>query len=261
VRTRAVILAAGRGARLGALTADRPKVLLEVAGATVLAHQRRALAAVGVPDVHLVVGHAEAAVRAHPDAAGLTLWRNPAWATTNMVATLAAAREVLDGATDVLVAYGDIVYEPRVASALLAARGAEVAVAVDLDWERYWRARMDDPFADAESLRLGPDGRILELGDHARGVEDVEGQYVGLVLIRADRAVALIDRWRALGPADRVRGRGRDALFMTDLLQLVIDEGWEVRAAPFRSGWLEFDAPADLRLDPTPFWTPAQALR
>lgn len=251
---RAVILAAGRGTRLGDLTADRPKALLEVAGATLLAHQRRSLAGAGVTEVHLVVGHASETVRAHPDAAGLVLWDNPAWAATNMVATLACATGVLDGATDLIVAYGDIVYEPRVLAALGRLPEAEVAVAVDTDWERYWRRRMPDPFADAESLRVDGDGRILELGGPARSAGDAEAQYIGLIRIRADRVRPLIARWAALGPADRVRGRDGAALFMTDLLQLLVDEGWEVRAAPFAAGWMEFDTAADLDLDPSGQW-------
>lgn len=253
---RAVILAAGRGARLGDLTADRPKVLLEVAGRTVLAHQRTALAAAGVEEVHLVVGHAEEAVRRHPDVAGLTLWVNPSWATTNMVATLAAATGVLDGGADVLIAYGDIVFEPRLVTALAAVADAEIAVAVDLDWERYWRARMDDPFADVETLRMDASGGIVEIGAPARSAAEVEAQFCGLLRFRADRAAAVVARWAALGPTERVRGRAREGLFMTDLLQLLVDEGWDVRAAPFRSGWLEFDGPADLALDPAQFWTP-----
>lgn len=253
---RAVILAAGRGSRLGPATVDRPKVLVEVAGASILQHQRRTLAAAGIAEVHLVAGHALDLVRGHPDLHGLRLHVNGRWSETNMVATLACAEEVLDGSTDLVIAYGDIVYEPRLLTALAGVADADVGVVVDLDWERYWRARMDDPLADAETLRLDDEGRLLEIGAPATGYEDVQGQYVGLLRIRADRIAALIGRWRTLGEDGRVRGRDRDSLYMTDLLQLVIGEGWDVRAAPVQSGWLEFDTPADLALDPGPFWAP-----
>jgi NDP-sugar pyrophosphorylase family protein len=51
------ILAGGLGARLGALVADTPKPLLEVAGEPFLLHQLRLLAAHGARNVVLCVGH------------------------------------------------------------------------------------------------------------------------------------------------------------------------------------------------------------
>lgn len=252
---RAVILAAGRGSRLGGLTADRPKVLVEVAGATVLTHQRRALDRAGIRDVHLVAGHAVDHVRAHPDVRGLRVHVNPDWAATNMVATLSHAGEALAGDADVVVAYGDIVYEPRLLAALEEVRDADVGVVVDLDWEAYWRARMEDPLSDVETLRLGPTGRLLEIGAPARRLEDVEAQYVGLLRIRADAVGPILAAWAALPGDHRVRGRTREELFMTDLLQLLVDDGRDVRAAPVRAGWLEFDAPEDLALAGSGRWT------
>lgn len=53
----AVILAAGRGVRMRPLSHDRPKSLLNVAGRPVLDHLLHVLAAAGVEDVVLVVGH------------------------------------------------------------------------------------------------------------------------------------------------------------------------------------------------------------
>ena len=52
----AVILAAGRGSRLGDVTKDKPKLFLEVNGHTVYEYQRDALAAY-VDDVNVVLGH------------------------------------------------------------------------------------------------------------------------------------------------------------------------------------------------------------
>lgn len=245
---RAVILAAGRGTRLGALARDRPKVMVELAGDTLLAHQRRALAVAGITDVHIVLGHGADLVRSHADARGLTVWTNPDYATTNMVSTLACAQGALDGAADVLIAYGDIVYEPRVLAAI-AAVDAEVTVAVDLAWRDYWSARMDDPLADAETLRMTDDGRLLEVGRRPSGYDDVEAQYMGLIRVRSDA----VPRFAEV--AGRLAGMDPNT-FMTTLLQRLIDDGWDVRVAPVSNGWLEIDGPEDLALDIAPFWTP-----
>jgi NDP-sugar pyrophosphorylase family protein len=59
----AAVLAGGLGTRLGALAADRPKALVEVAGEPFIAHQLRLLAAKGVRRAVLCVGHHGAALR------------------------------------------------------------------------------------------------------------------------------------------------------------------------------------------------------
>lgn len=55
--TVAIVLAGGLGTRMGALSADRPKHLLEVAGEPFIVHQLRWLASHGVVDVVLATSH------------------------------------------------------------------------------------------------------------------------------------------------------------------------------------------------------------
>src|SRR5208282_2772255 len=55
--TTAVLLAAGRGKRLGALTADTPKVLLDIAGAPLISHVADALAGAGITHFVVVTGY------------------------------------------------------------------------------------------------------------------------------------------------------------------------------------------------------------
>ena len=59
----AIILCGGKGTRLSALYADRPKILVPVAGRPFLAWQLEWLARGGVTDVHLAAGHLAAVLR------------------------------------------------------------------------------------------------------------------------------------------------------------------------------------------------------
>jgi len=60
----AVILAAGVGKRLGAVTGNRPKCLLEIGGRSLLTRYLDALLEAGIKVIVLVVGHQEALIRA-----------------------------------------------------------------------------------------------------------------------------------------------------------------------------------------------------
>ncbi len=216
--------------------------MVELAGRSLLEWQLRSLRAAGVSDMTIVAGYRSEGITAR----GCRLLRNPDYATTNMVATLFCARRLFTPERDLLVSYGDIVYEPGVLAALRRCR-APLCVAVDTAWRRYWEARMPDPLADAETLRLGPGGNILELGKTPRRYDDIEAQYIGLFKVRADRLRHLLAAYDAMDRRAQFDGTSFDTMYMTSFLQHLIDAGWTVRAVPIRNGWLEVDSPDDLK--------------
>jgi MurNAc alpha-1-phosphate uridylyltransferase len=60
---KAMILAAGRGERMGTLTADRPKPLLEVAGTPLIEHHLARLASAGIREVVINLSYRGAQIR------------------------------------------------------------------------------------------------------------------------------------------------------------------------------------------------------
>ena len=54
---KAIIIAAGLGSRLGSISLDKPKCLLEVAGTTILDNTVDLLRRVGIENIAIVVGH------------------------------------------------------------------------------------------------------------------------------------------------------------------------------------------------------------
>ena len=238
---KAIILAAGQGTRLRPLTDHKPKCLVELAGKPLLEHQLATLRAAGVDDIHIVGGYrAEQLERP-----GITLHINERFAETNMVTTLFAAEAVMTGESDLIIGYGDIVYEPRVLAALLAV-DAPIALAVDREWRRYWAARMDDPLSDAETLKLTDGDRVVELGKKPQSYADIQGQYTGLIKIRAAHVARLPEVWRAMDRDAIYDGKDYDNMYMTSFIQYLIDSGWETRAALIDNGWAEVDCEADL---------------
>lgn len=127
----ALILAAGRGLRLGELTRDRTKAMVEVAGRTLIARALDALDAAGVEEVAIVIGHAGEHLR---DFVGRSHGRmrisyieNPVFDRTNNIYSLWLAREFLARA-DTLLLESDLVFEPRLIRDLLADPRPDLAV-------------------------------------------------------------------------------------------------------------------------------------
>ena len=227
---RAVVLAAGEGRRLSPYTADRPKCLVELGGRTLLSFQVETLRSAGIRDLTLVTGYLGDRIRGQ----GFATVHNPRWAETNMVASLMCAKALLDGGEDVVVAYADILYEPRVLRALCECP-APVSTTVDTSWRHLWELRMENPLSDAETLRLDAAGNIRELGRRPESYDEVEAQYMGLIKIRADTASRFAEHFR-----------GPDRMEMTGFLQSWVDSGQSLRAVPVSGGWLEVDTAGDL---------------
>lgn len=238
---RGIILAAGEGTRLRPHTLDRPKCLVELAGRPLLEYQIEALQAARIDDITIVTGYRAGQIARY----GRSTRHNAAYAETNMVASLMAAADLLDGRDDVLIAYADIVYEPRIVLELCRCP-QPLCTTVDRQWLKLWRLRAENPLADAETLKLDADGDIIEIGRKPAGYDEIQAQYMGLILARADVARTLPVIYRGLDPGRLYDGKPKPRMYMTSFLQWLIDHGRSVRAVPVDGGWLELDSAADL---------------
>lgn len=232
---RAVILAAGRGSRMGALTEAKPKCLVELAGRTVLDWQVQTLAEAGITETTVVTGYLEHLLR---DGRYRTI-SNARWAETNMVRSLLCARDLLSS-SPAIVSYADILYTPSAVRALLATQSG-IAIAYDTLWEALWRDRFADPLADAESFRA-QDGWIVDIGRKITRLDDAKGQYMGLLQFRPEGWDA-VERFLAGLPPSTV-----DRLDMTGMLCQMVSAGARIAAVPVAGGWCEVDSPSDIAL-------------
>lgn len=232
---KAVILAAGRGSRMGSLTDDSPKCLVSLAGLPLLDRQIGALTQGGIATVGVVGGY-RAELLARP---GVQAFHNARWAETNMVASLACAAAWLrDG--PVVVSYSDIFYPPDAVRALTAAQ-ADIAITYDPGWLFLWSRRFADPLSDAETFRTA-DGLVTEIGRKTNSLDDIQGQYMGLLKFTPAG-------WRAVEEhLAGLPGERRDRLDMTSLLSALIEKGQRVAAVPVSVAWGEVDNGEDLAL-------------
>jgi phosphoenolpyruvate phosphomutase len=119
----AVVLAAS-GGDLGALTADRPKCMLDIRGRPLLGSLVHTLRDSGVRDVTVVRGYRKEAVQLD----GVRMVDNDRHAETGELWSLACAREAIRGET--VVAYGDVLFRRHILDGLLRS-DADVVLAVD----------------------------------------------------------------------------------------------------------------------------------
>jgi len=221
---RALILAAGRGSRMGRLTTDAPKCLVSLAGRPLLEWQMAALRAAGIDRVGVVRGY-----QAHLlGGRGLVAFDNPRWADTNMVSSVVCASAWLRDAP-VIVSYSDIFYPADAVAALMAAPG-DMAITYDPDWQALWSARFADPLSDAETFRLNG-SRVVDIGRRTTNLDDVQGQYMGLLKFTPMGWAAIETHLATLAPERRAR------LDMTTLLSRLIRAGQRIEGVSVSGPW------------------------
>lgn len=225
----ALILAAGRGARLG-LEPDRPKCLADVGGRALLDRYLDALDTLSVPAT-IVIGHAAEAIRSHVAARATrpSLVMNDRYVEGSVV-SLAAGLATLDD--DLLLLDGDVAFAPSLLDALHPAPASD-ALLVDLD----------GVFTDEQYMAGVRDGCVVALRRAALTAADGhqrQGEWVGFAKLSAAAVAQLcaaVDQQIARGGAG---GGYEDAL--AGLLASVRFACVPTAGAP----WVEIDFPADL---------------
>jgi choline kinase len=246
-----MVLAAGAGRRLQPDTDALPKALLPVDGdTTILDIALRNLAAVGLRDIVVVVGHAAGVISdraaAMEQAHGVTLQlvHNDRALEWNNAYSLWLAREHFN--QGVLLLNGDTVHPVSVEKALLAAAGPATegsAPGASSTGGPGIILALDDvkQLAD-EEMKVILDGdrrlaRITKKMDPATA----HGEYIGATLIQAAAATSLAAALEATWRRD-------PGLYYEDGYQEFADRGGEIAVAPIGAvDWVEVDNHDDLR--------------
>lgn len=242
--TSALILAAGKGRRIASILGDAPKCMLQVDGVPLIQRQVDMLRAAGVDEILVATGH-----NAHLVSVCHAECRPVSDYSHNMVSTWAQS---VWGAHDLVVVYGDVLFDIELLRSLLDHPLADVLVVGDLAWAKYYDERSGSRWTEAESFVFDQDKRLVEIGARTTDPRRASAQYTGLLRMSGRGIGGLKELYQqavdCIGEGDWIRGRSPKAAYMTDLLQVGICAGLDVRACLVSGGWLEFDTPDDLAL-------------
>jgi len=238
----AIILAAGQGTRLRPLTDNHPKVMVPVAGTTILDRQLELFQSVGIRNVTIVTGYQADSIQS--TVMDYHTCHNHQFRQTNMTYSLFCAEHYITGPT--IISYGDILYKPSVLKALLQSEH-DISVIVDTKWRSYYEVRFKNPFDDAESLLYDSEGRLKSIGRRQPRENEVTAQYIGLIKVSPEGA----NQWKALFNEIKLSnepvgwGRPFQQSYMTDFIQELINRDYPVHVVPVQRGWYEIDNHVD----------------
>ncbi|HVM37123.1 MAG TPA: phosphocholine cytidylyltransferase family protein [Sphingomicrobium sp.] len=185
---KAIILSAGQGSRLGQLTHDRPKCLIDFAGRTLLDRQLDTLAANGIDEAVVVTGfrdeQVEAALARRAGGPRVRTIYNPFYKVADNLGSLFIAREELAG--ECLVWNGDTLVSDALMARVVGNQREGICVTIDR------KAEYDE---DDMKVVADGDGRLHAIGKRLP-MGNVNAESIGLLAFRgggAERFRAAID--------------------------------------------------------------------
>jgi len=229
----AVVLAAGRGKGLEALTEDKPKIMLPVAGKPLLRWLVDGFKKQGINDITVVGGYQAQAI----DTAGIKLAVNPRHAQTGELASLACAAEAMQ--TDTVIAYGDLLFRSYILRDLLES-DAPFSVVVDSSQtapsnqsvrDFAWCSAADDRDLFGQTVTLKKIADALPPAGEAQP-HSHHGRWIGLMSVRGEgraRLQALLAQLRERPDFDQ--------LDLPDLLNALVEAGEQIEVKYVHGHW------------------------
>ena len=233
---KAIILAAGRGSRMNEMTELHPKGLTHLAGRSLLSYQVKALQLAGIKNIGIVTGYRSECFEHY----SFTKFHNKIWQETNMVSSLMCAENWLKN-EECIISYSDIFYGSEVIKNLSENKD-EIAISYDPKWKELWQKRFVNPLDDCETFLCDGDNYLLEIGNKPEAIDDVQGQYMGLLKI-TPKGFCEIQRALSGMPEQFVQ-----KLDMTGMLKILLKRGTRIKCLANKEDWGEVDSQLDLYL-------------
>jgi len=225
-----IILAAGRGSRMGLGTEERPKCLTVFRGKPLIEWTLDNLA-LSAPkeEIFLITGYKASML----EYLGVKSIENKNWSSTNIVGSLRVAKDLLIH-SDCLIIYSDVFTEPSSIARMLETNGPSVLSV--RNWREIWSRRFIDPLDDLETFEYDQKNmRLLEIGSRSSSLDNIQGQFGGIFKLTPDVWMKLEGLHIDL-----------DSLDVTSLIQKCLNLGIVFEVVNYEGEWVEIDSLSDL---------------
>ena len=236
----AVILAASRGSKLGDLTKDIPKCMIDIRGQPLLRRLASTFNQGNIKNITVVRGYKKETV----NLPFIEYVDNDAYESTGEVSSLNAAIENLKNPS--IIAYGDILFRHYILDQLLEAEG-DIVLVVDA----LWRQKDSNPSSgtrdlvtcteEFDSSYLGNEGvRLMNIA-HDIPENETHGEWIGLAKFSNIGIQKLREEILKFS-----KSGGLETASMTDLFERLLQSRSEIRVEYIAGHWLDVDNSGDL---------------
>jgi len=242
---KAIILAAGKGSRLGDLTQDIPKGMIEVFGKTLIERQIEIYRNCGIEDITIVTGYKNEII----NYSNVDYILNQNYATSNINESLFCASKKLTD--EVIISYTDIIFEQKIIQQMLEFSG-DIGIAVNVNWRENYEGRNFHPLSEAENVLIENESVYEIRKNISKNTFNQQiAEFLGIMKLSQKGGKILLEKYNQL--KDNHQGsfhtaNSLDQAYITDMLQEIINSGYDVRPIKTSSYWAEIDTTQDLEI-------------
>jgi choline kinase len=240
---KAIILAAGKGSRLGKLTKDIPKGMLKIHNKTLIERQIEIYRNFGITDISIITGYKNEII----DFSGINYIKNQNFEITNVNESLFCASEKFSDS--VIISYTDIIFEQKIIQQMLKS-SADISIAVNLNWKRNYEERTLHPTSEAENVLIENDVVHKIKKNISENMSNQKiGEYMGIMKLSKKGSKSMLQKYLDLKENHEGKFHNAKSLqtaYITDMLQEMIDSGFDVSPLMVDGDWYEIDTPQDL---------------
>lgn len=243
---KAILLAAGSSTRLGTLTKELPKALIDINGKSLVEKQIVALNQNGILDITIVVGPNKDKFPFNK----ISYFYDKDYEKHDVLGTLMSVSSLLN--EDIIISYTDIVFDEEVIHSILEFKG-DFGLAVEMNWKTAYEGRTDHPIEEAANVLLEKN-TITKIGHNASKFGDLDqkkiGEFLGIMKFSKKGCKIFKDEYFKLlnshkGPFHEAVSF--DYAYITDMTQELIDKGYRVLPIIVKGTWCEIDTLQDLK--------------
>ena len=242
---RPIIIGAGRGKRLKALTDGQPKSYASVGDRRILDWLLESLDVTGMRTPVFIAGYQAEMIRA--DYPHLDYCHNDDWQNNNILESLLYAEDHMS--EGFVCTYADILYRSAVVERALT-HGGDIVLCVDVEWRPRYAERSQHPEDDAEKVLA--DGDLVLRIDREMSSSEATGEYIGVAKFSAEGAACFREHYH------RMRGQfsGREwkegttfeKAYLIHLLDEMLQQGVAIHMVTTDGEYMEIDTEEDYAL-------------
>ncbi len=241
---KAIIVAAGVGSRLGELTKELPKPLIDINGKSIIERQILLFKKFGITKIVIIRGpHREKFSFNNVEYVDDDDYENH-----DLLGSLMVAGNELN--EDVIISYGDVIFDEKILEQILSFSG-NAGLAIDYNWEKNYSERSKEFLGKVSVVTIENDS-ISNIGYYeniVKNPDSILGEFIGIMKLSAQSANQFMAKYNELK-------RNHDGKFhdspsinfgiITDMINELIHNKIQFLPIKISGVWCEIDTHQDL---------------
>jgi choline kinase len=242
---KAIFIAAGEGSRMGSLTQNIPKPLIDVNGSSILERQLAILRKNSISDIIIITGP-------NPEKFNfdnIKYVNDKKFKEHDQLGSLMCAKNSIND--DVIILFADIIFEESILQQILESK-YDITIAVDLNWKESYKNRTDNPFDDADKVMI-INGEVQKIFKKIKENDEISimGEFIGLMKLSKNGAMELVKQYEKIEFSHLGSFHDAESLEsakLIDILQDLIEKQIKINTVSIVGKWCEVDTPEDLNI-------------